>query len=218
MKTLLAALLILSSGLWAGRDAVSVVLGDDAQDCDCPLGASKPTAIPTAIPTATATAVPEPLSSTAAAPEPSPVPTVDSAVKAIQDLGFKAVWIEPGLLLVTLSDESARFAKGSANLSAEALDRVKQLSALLGQYPGSTAAVTGHSDRKGNSSYNVRLSERRAQKVADVMVSQGVPAGSITSVKGEGPNQPLNTDGSEEGEAMNRRVEIRMRMKGMAGN
>jgi len=48
----------------------------------------------------------------------------------------------------------------------------------------------------------------RAQAVADYLIAQGVDAGSIT-VKGYGESQPVADNGTEEGRATNRRVELR---------
>jgi outer membrane protein OmpA-like peptidoglycan-associated protein len=67
--------------------------------------------------------------------------------------------------------------------------------------------VTGYADRSGSPSYNQRLSERRANNVAKVMVALGVPKEEMTvSGRGENDNRVPTADGVRE--PQNRRVEI----------
>lgn len=67
--------------------------------------------------------------------------------------------------------------------------------------------VIGHTDSTGTAAYNMKLSERRAQNVAKIIESAGVPAGKIT-VEGKGETQPLMSNATPEGRAANRRVEL----------
>lgn len=67
--------------------------------------------------------------------------------------------------------------------------------------------VVGHTDSTGTAAYNMKLSERRAQNVAKIIESAGVPAGKIT-VEGKGETQPLMSNKTPEGRAANRRVEL----------
>ena len=71
-------------------------------------------------------------------------------------------------------------------------------------------AVIGHTDSTGPDAYNLGLSERRAQAVADYLVGQGVAADHITA-SGAGESQPVADNDTKEGRAMNRRVEIETR-------
>ncbi|MNN51216.1 putative lipoprotein YiaD precursor [compost metagenome] len=54
------------------------------------------------------------------------------------------------------------------------------------------------------------LSQRRAQSVATYLTSQGVD-GSRVSTRGMGPDQPVATNGTADGRAQNRRVEVNLR-------
>ncbi|MFT7491571.1 MAG: OOP family OmpA-OmpF porin [Pseudohongiellaceae bacterium] len=67
-------------------------------------------------------------------------------------------------------------------------------------------ALVGHTDSVGKIDYNQKLSERRAQSVADYMISQGVVASAIT-ISGRGETSPAASNTSREGRAKNRRVE-----------
>ena len=79
---------------------------------------------------------------------------------------------------------------------------------ILRQCPGASFEVSGHTDSQGDDQYNQGLSERRAQAVADYLVSHGANAGNLT-VKGYGESHPVADNGTEGGRAANRRVELR---------
>ncbi len=65
----------------------------------------------------------------------------------------------------------------------------------------------GHTDNIGDPNYNLTLSEKRAQSVAQVFMSNQFTAPNI-QVIGRGSSQPLNTQDSDEARAENRRVAI----------
>jgi OmpA-OmpF porin, OOP family len=94
-----------------------------------------------------------------------------------------------------------------SNLSAQALNTIKQ---AAGQYKTKGSArvtATGHTDKSGPDSYNMALSLRRANTVKDALVREGVPATAI-SVIGKGESQPLVQTADGVREPQNRRVEI----------
>ncbi|WP_319003424.1 OmpA family protein [Qipengyuania gaetbuli] len=69
--------------------------------------------------------------------------------------------------------------------------------------------VIGHTDRAGSNAYNQGLSQRRAEAVANLMSSRGIPAASIsTDAKGEETPRVPTADGVRE--LQNRRVEIQV--------
>jgi OmpA-OmpF porin, OOP family len=67
--------------------------------------------------------------------------------------------------------------------------------------------VVGHTDSVGSDAYNMRLSERRALAVKSFLVSEGVNS-SIIDVSGMGKRQPVASNETAEGRALNRRVEV----------
>jgi OOP family OmpA-OmpF porin len=69
--------------------------------------------------------------------------------------------------------------------------------------------VIGHTDSMGSDEYNQALSERRAKAVKEFMASEGVNA-SIIDVIGVGESQPVAGNDTDEGRALNRRVEIQV--------
>ncbi|WP_397543705.1 OmpA family protein [Roseovarius salis] len=77
----------------------------------------------------------------------------------------------------------------------------------LKDYPQSRVQVEGHTDNTGSAEYNQRLSERRANAVADVLMEGGVAFDRIDTF-GRGEDEPVASNLTEEGRAQNRRVEI----------
>ncbi|MFT7387704.1 MAG: OOP family OmpA-OmpF porin [Candidatus Endobugula sp.] len=100
------------------------------------------------------------------------------------------------------TDSSALSANGKAALNLFAT-RAKQLSL-------SGISVVGHADSRGETSYNQKLSERRASSVKTYLEAQGV-LGSLIRTEGEGENSPVATNNTKAGRAQNRRVDIIVR-------
>lgn len=110
-------------------------------------------------------------------------------------------------ILVNLPDVT--FAVDSTNISPSfrtALDSVAQ---SMIQYPNSLVDVMGHTDSTGSESYNLDLSRRRAEAVANYLVSRGVSRARLETV-GYGEQYPIADNTTAEGRAQNRRVEIRI--------
>jgi OOP family OmpA-OmpF porin len=78
------------------------------------------------------------------------------------------------------------------------------------QYPQTTTVVEGHTDSVGPDAYNQKLSERRANAVKQVLTQQyGVESTRVDSV-GYGETRPVADNATEEGRAVNRRVEAQV--------
>ncbi|MCZ6847223.1 MAG: OmpA family protein [Alphaproteobacteria bacterium] len=71
-------------------------------------------------------------------------------------------------------------------------------------------SVTGHTDRAGANSYNSRLSERRAEAVADALIDGGVYVGLLFKTGASGETAPAVATADGKREARNRRVEIKL--------
>ena len=84
---------------------------------------------------------------------------------------------------------------------------IKALADFMSQYPQTTTTVEGHTDSMGTDAYNQSLSERRANAVRDELVNRyGLASDRVSSV-GHGESRPVADNGTEEGRAINRRVE-----------
>lgn len=109
-------------------------------------------------------------------------------------------------LIVTLPQDIL-FATDSASVSPSIQSDLRAVAANLSQYPNQTIQVVGHTDNTGDASYNYSLSERRAQSVAGILISNGVSSGRIRAI-GRGEDQPVASNLTPEGRQQNRRVEI----------
>jgi OOP family OmpA-OmpF porin len=78
---------------------------------------------------------------------------------------------------------------------------------LLQQNENLKLLVEGNTDNQGNTAANQALSEKRAQAVVAWLTAHSIPAARL-SAKGFGQTKPLTDNGTEEGRAKNRRVEL----------
>ena len=115
--------------------------------------------------------------------------------------------INTGSELIVRMPEAILFATDSATLNPQLRSDIFVLADSLNKYPQSIVTVTGHTDNTGTAFYNQDLSERRADSVADVLRSGGV-AGSRIRAVGAGESQPIATNQTVAGRALNRRVDI----------
>ncbi len=111
-----------------------------------------------------------------------------------------------GCALVTTLN-GVHFEFDSAVLTGEAEEVLDQAAATLKSSSGSVVVV-GHTDDRGDAGYNQQLSEARAQAATSYLISQGVSASRL-SAKGMGQTEPVADNGTANGRAMNRRVELR---------
>jgi outer membrane protein OmpA-like peptidoglycan-associated protein len=72
--------------------------------------------------------------------------------------------------------------------------------------------ISGHTDDKGSDQYNQKLSEGRAQTVVKYLVEKGAKPERLTA-KGYGKTYPIETNATERGRAINRRVEFKIVQK-----
>ena len=90
---------------------------------------------------------------------------------------------------------------------------LKDLAAIMAEYPDYTMSIAGHTDSKGSDDYNLRLSYDRAASARTYMLSQGVPADRIES-RGYGETKPIADNATAKGQALNRRVEFDLYLTG----
>lgn len=127
--------------------------------------------------------------------------------------------------LRALLDESARIGHADARIeqrglvismrelfvpAAETLTDpgpVQRLADLARSHPRFRLVIEGHSDNRGRAAQNLALSDKRAHVVSAALQAAGVAADRITPV-GKGDQEPIADNGSREGRARNRRVEV----------
>jgi OOP family OmpA-OmpF porin len=105
--------------------------------------------------------------------------------------------------------EGVGFATNSDELTPASRDILDGTAAELARYPEMKVEIAGHTSSTGPDEYNLDLSQRRAQAVADYLISKGLNPARFT-VKGYGESEPVADNGTREGRAQNRRVELRI--------
>ncbi len=109
---------------------------------------------------------------------------------------------------ITINVTTDHFDFDSAELKPAMMAALDDVAAKVAASAGNESLeVVGHTDSTGPENYNQGLSERRAQAAADYLASQGVNPSMLT-VKGMGESSPVADNGTREGRAMNRRVDI----------
>jgi outer membrane protein OmpA-like peptidoglycan-associated protein len=99
------------------------------------------------------------------------------------------------------------FATDKADINPDSQATLKQLLAAIQSAKNGKIEVSGYTDSTNTDAYNVSLSKRRAKAVVDWLLSNGLPASRITS-EGYGEAQPVADNATEQGRALNRRVEV----------
>ena len=108
-------------------------------------------------------------------------------------------------LVVTLGD--VLFTTGRAELKGGATSNLNKLAAFLNEYPDRTVAIEGHTDSTGSESFNMNLSQRRADSVKAYLTGQGIAAYRLNAL-GKGEGYPVSGNDSATGRQQNRRVEV----------
>jgi outer membrane protein OmpA-like peptidoglycan-associated protein len=99
------------------------------------------------------------------------------------------------------------FATGQATLKAEAKVTLAKLAGVMLVFSKTTMQVEGYTDNVGSEASNMTLSTARAKAVTDFLQAQGIDPNRMKFV-GKGPADPVASNDTADGRAMNRRVEI----------
>lgn len=96
-----------------------------------------------------------------------------------------------------------------ADIQPQFRPTLNEVAAVLQEYPNTYVDVYGHTDSTGSDTYNQGLSERRAAAVANYLTTRGVASARL-GTRGFGSSQPIASNSTAEGQAANRRVEIKV--------
>lgn len=99
------------------------------------------------------------------------------------------------------------FDVNKAQLKPAAEKNLADLAQILNKYPDTKILIEGHTDSTGPQDYNLELSQRRAQSVANYMAGLQVDPTRFT-IMGYGDAQPVASNETVEGRQLNRRVDI----------
>jgi outer membrane protein OmpA-like peptidoglycan-associated protein len=103
------------------------------------------------------------------------------------------------------------FAVGSATMSDDAKQQLKQLADSAVQQKGYMIQVAGYTDSSGNAAYNQELSDNRAEAVVHYLQQEcKVPLYRVLAPEGMGESNPAGSNESQQGKKENRRVEVKV--------
>src|SRR5690554_4255641 len=134
----------------------------------------------------------------------SPAVAAPAPVVEPEPVVYEEEYVEPETVRVELD---AKFDFDKAVVKQDSYSDIENLAEFMKQFPQTSTTVEGHTDSTGNAAYNQKLSERRAAAVRDTLVNQyGVEADRVNAV-GYGKDRPVADNATNEGRAINRRVE-----------
>jgi OOP family OmpA-OmpF porin len=99
------------------------------------------------------------------------------------------------------------FETGKSDIKAESQPIIDQIAEMLKSNSALKISIEGHTDNVGSAATNKTLSENRATAVKNALIAKGTDKSRLSS-KGLGQDKPVADNGTEEGKAKNRRVEI----------
>lgn len=103
------------------------------------------------------------------------------------------------------------FETGKSGLTEASKSQVANLAAILKAFPTAEAKFGGYTDSTGSAATNVKVSGERANAVLNAVKAAG--AANKLAAEGYGPQHPIASNSTREGQALNRRVDIRVTKK-----
>ena len=94
------------------------------------------------------------------------------------------------------------------NLTTKSIQALKGVSELMNRNSKITISIEGHADERGTREYNLALGQRRAESVANYLISNGVNRNRMIT-KSYGEERPLSLGSNDVAWSKNRRVEIK---------
>jgi len=126
-----------------------------------------------------------------------------------QTVGTGVEVLRSGADVVLRMPASITFPSGSYAIQSQFQSTLREVAQTLKGDDKTYVDVLGHTDASGGKAPNQALSVSRAQAVGTYLKSRGVSAARV-AVKGYGESAPIATNDTEEGRALNRRIEIRI--------
>ena len=133
---------------------------------------------------------------------------------SVKPVGAKGLKPEETALLGELPPPARSFTlyflEGTTTTTPESAPVIDELRAEIAKRPGAEVQVTGHTDTVGSETDNDALSQKRAEEILNLLVSQGFDR-SVMSAVGRGEREPREATGDNVSNAVNRRVEVIVR-------
>jgi outer membrane protein OmpA-like peptidoglycan-associated protein/tetratricopeptide (TPR) repeat protein len=135
------------------------------------------------------------------------IPVVATYQEVTKDIEMEKIAVGSTIVL-----RNVFFDYNKSTLKPESSQELDRLVKILQDNPTIRIELSGHTDSRGSDDGNQRLSEARAKSCVDYLVAHGI-AMSRLEFKGYGESQPIATNDTEEGMALNRRTEFKILSK-----
>lgn len=117
------------------------------------------------------------------------------------------LYLAPVEIGTTVRLKNIYFDFDKTTLKKESFPELNKVVEFLKVNPNIEIEIAGHTDNKGSDDYNINLSQGRSQSVVDYIVSQGIDSWRL-GAHGYGEGKPIDTNDTDAGRAVNRRVEF----------
>lgn len=112
---------------------------------------------------------------------------------------------------VSIELDGVTFEFAKSTLRPEARTTLDQAVEILKRHPELTVEVAGHTDSRGASDFNQKLSETRAKAVYDYLIEKGIDAKQLEGPVGYGESKPIASNDTAAGREENRRTELNIK-------
>jgi outer membrane protein OmpA-like peptidoglycan-associated protein len=130
----------------------------------------------------------------------------DALRQQLQSTGVQVVQDQSGDIRLIMPGDIT-FATNSSDIRSSFFTTLNSVAIVLRKYNKTIIHVDGYTDNTGEQMYNQRLSERRANSVAEYLASQQINPNRIAT-RGFGERNPVASNATPAGRTQNRRVEI----------
>jgi len=187
--------------------------GDKLRDEVISVGLQLAFGAPKEVPVARSLA-PEPPPPAPPPPPPPPPPPADTDGDGVIDAQDQCPNTPAGVAvdekgcprIGSITLEGVGFETNSNRVTADSRAVLDRVGADLKKYPGLRVELQGHTDSSGADAYNLKLSQQRADAVRDYLIQSAAVPPSQLVAKGYGETQPVASNTTVEGRAVNRRV------------
>jgi len=121
--------------------------------------------------------------------------------------GAKVERIDDAIVVTFDENSGVYFDTNKYDINSDSSTLLNKLGSILVEYPDTNVLVVGHTDSTGTNEYNMTLSKNRANAVTNFFIKNGVGSTRFTT-KWFGEDQPIADNGTLDGRAKNRRVNL----------
>lgn len=122
--------------------------------------------------------------------------------------GAEVERVDDGIVVTFDENSGVYFDTNMHDLKSESINTLNKLANVLNEYSDTDVLVVGHTDSTGPKTFNMTLSEQRAKSVTNYFVNNKNLNRSRFTTKWFGPDNPIADNGTVEGRAKNRRVNV----------